>query len=66
MKVSARIRWKDDGKEENVVIKLSTDYVENSVEDSEVFFYCNGEKELKKLMKKDNGEDFIVLKYHKI
>lgn len=64
--VSARIKWKDSGQEENVIISLTLGYVENSKKDNEVFFYCDGEKELKNLMKKDNGEDFVVLKYHKI
>lgn len=64
--VQAHIRWKDDGSEGDVTIKLSCDYIEGSKEDDLIFFFCNGEHEVKQLMKENNGEDFVVLDYHPI
>lgn len=60
--INCKIRWKDDNTTQCVNIKTSTDYVEGSDEDNEIFFYCNGMEELKSLMKEDNGEDFVVVK----
>lgn len=31
--------------------------------DEDIAFYCNGEEEVKQLMKRDNGEDFWVEEY---
>lgn len=57
---SCNIRWKDDNTTQCVNIKTSTDYVEGSDEDNEIFFYCNSKEELNHLMQEDNGEDFVV------
>lgn len=57
---SCNIRWKDDNTTQCVNIKTSTDYVEGSDEDNEIFFYCDGKEELNRLMQEDNGEDFVV------
>jgi len=35
----------------------------HGVDDDHIAFYCDGEEELKALMKRDNGEDFWVEEY---
>lgn len=45
---------------ENVIIKLN-EKVEKRSKDEKIFFYCNGEEELQRLMQKNNGEDFVVV-----
>ena len=62
--INGTIKWKDSGEEERVVIKLSCDYEENSKEDEQIFFYCDGEEELRSLMEENNGEDFVLLNYN--
>ena len=52
------IQWKDDGKEEEVIISLNGTF--NEKHDDEIFFYCNNEEELEKLKEYDNGEDFFI------
>jgi len=56
---STRIRFKEDGGECSVRIKLSQDYDE--AEDGDTFFFCSGWHHLAGLMDPDNGEDFVVL-----
>lgn len=58
--VACTIRWKDNNETECVNIKTSTDHVEGSDEDNEIFFYCNSKEELNHLMQEDNGEGFVV------
>ena len=55
----ARIRFKKDGGECSVRIKLSQDY--DDAEDGDTFFFCSGWHHLASLMNPDNGEDFVVL-----
>lgn len=52
------IRWKDDGKEEDVIISLNGMF--NEKHDDEIFFYCDNEEELEELKKYDNGQDFFI------
>lgn len=53
------IKFNDTGEEFSTIVKTSLDIVES--EDDKIFFYCNGEHELKEHMKPDNGEDFTII-----
>ena len=55
------IRWKEDGKEEDVTIKLSpyNEFADKAI-DEQIFFYCDNEEEFEKLKEYDNGEDFFI------
>ena len=64
--VQAHIRWKDDGSEGDVLIKLSLDSAEGSREDDAVFFYCNSVADVERLKALDNGEDFVVTEYRPV
>ena len=58
------IRWKDDGKEEEVTFKLSPyDEVADKDIDEDIFFYCDNEEDYKELVHNgyDNGEDFYIV-----
>ena len=52
------IRWKDDGTEQEDIIKLSDDIDER--DDDKVFFNVTGLNDLKSLINPDNGEDFYI------
>ena len=53
------IRWKDDGTEQEHIIKLSDDIDER--DDDKVFFNVTGLNDLKSLINPDNGEDFYIV-----
>lgn len=53
------IRWKDDGTEQEDIIKLSDDIYER--DDDKVFFNVTGLNDLKGLINPDNGEDFYIV-----
>lgn len=53
-----RIRWKEDGLEENVTIKLSLDIVD--AEDDYIFFYCDGLDEYKDILAHGTDEWDVV------
>jgi hypothetical protein len=53
------IRWKDDGTEQEDIIKLSDDIDER--DDDKVFFNVTGLNDLKSLINPDNGEDFYIV-----
>ena len=53
------IRWKDDGTEQEDIIKLSDDIDER--DDDKVFFNVTGLNDLKGLINPDNGEDFYIV-----
>lgn len=58
------IRWKEDGKEENVTFKLSpyNEFADKNI-DEQIFFYCENEEEYKELVHDgyDNGQDFVII-----
>lgn len=56
-RVECQIVWKDNGANERVMIKLSSDFDNNT--DDEVFYYCNSLEALKSLAE-FGREDFIV------
>lgn len=58
---TALIEFKDDNIRQEVIIKISHDYVEH--EDDNIFFYVGSEKELIGLMDELTCEDFRVIKY---
>ena len=53
------IRWKDEPFTN--LHKVYISFSHDDVDDEKVFFYCNGEHGLKKLMRYDNGEEFVVM-----
>ena len=53
------IRWKDDGTEQEDIIKLSDDIDER--DDDKVFFNVTGLNDLKELVNPNNGEDFYIV-----
>lgn len=64
------IEWNDTpGKFQLVFISFAEDcgdkdYDAFGTQDTKIFFFCpNGENELKNLMNKKNGEDFVVRDY---
>jgi hypothetical protein len=63
---SVGLYYKDEPKKniEGYIIKEGIE-VEDSAEDENIFFYVQSEKELKGLMEKDNGQDFVVTSYEK-
>ena len=56
------IRWKDNGKEQNVTFKLSpyNEFADKNI-DEHIFFYCDNEEDYKSLMGYDNGQDFEIV-----
>ena len=58
------IRWKEDGKEEDVTFKLSpyNEFADKNI-DEQIFFYCENEEEYKELVHDgyDNGQDFVIV-----
>ncbi len=67
----ATIKYLDDGTIlENVYFSFG-DYIEKRNEDSfgvndlNIFFYCEGEEDMKSLMT-EGGEDFVVLNYEPV
>ena len=57
---SVSVRWKDDGSVvDNLVVKLSSDYVEE--EDDHIFFYAGNVGVLESLADDENKADFVVL-----
>lgn len=58
------IRWKDDGKEEEVTFKLSpyNEFADKDI-DEQIFFYCDSEEDYKELVHNgyDNGQDFFIV-----
>ena len=54
--------WKDDKSNfEGYIIKLSVGVDE--AEDDLIFYYCNGEHDIKDMMLEDTGCEFIVTEY---
>lgn len=58
------IRWKEDGKEEEVTFKLSpyNEFADKAI-DEQIFFYCDSEEDYKELVHNgyDNGQDFFIV-----
>lgn len=58
------IRWKDDGKEEEVTFKLSpyNEFADKAI-DGQIFFYCDSEEDYKELVHNgyNNGQDFFIV-----
>lgn len=56
------IRWKDNGKEQDVTFKLSpyNEFADKNI-DEHIFFYCDNEEDYKSLMGYDNGQDFEIV-----
>lgn len=54
-----KIRWNDDGREEDVIIAINCIY--NEKYDGEIVFYCEDEEDFERLKEYNNGEDFVVV-----
>ena len=61
--VLATIRWKDDGQICDCLRILVGSSAVTEEEDETIFFQCDSEDSLRRLMQEDNGEDFVVLHY---
>ena len=54
-----KIRWNDDGSEEDAIIAINCLYDEKH--DEEIVFYCENEEDFERLKEYNNGEDFVVV-----
>lgn len=59
MYAETTIRWKDDDREEEVIIAIGCPYIEKY--DEQILFYCDNKEDFESLKHYENGQDFVII-----